>query len=94
MIKEKRLRLSVFRSNKHIYCQIIDDEKGMTLVAACDQKSKIKSKIDRAKETGKLLAEKALAKKIKKVFFDRGTRRYHGRIKAVAEGAREGGLEF
>jgi len=94
MMKEKRLRLSVFRSNKFIYAQIIDDEKGNTLVSADDQKSKIKSKIERAKETGKLLAEKAIAKKIKKVYFDRGDFRYHGRIKAIAEGAREGGLEF
>lgn len=94
MNKEKRLRLSVFRSNKFIYAQIIDDEKGNTLVAADDQKSKIKSKIERAKETGKLLAEKAIAKKIVKVYFDRGDFRYHGRIKAIAEGAREGGLEF
>lgn len=94
VIKEKRLRLSVFRSNKFIYAQIIDDEKGNTLVCADDQKSKIKSKIERAKETGKLLAEKAIAKKINKVYFDRGNFRYHGRIKAIAEGAREGGLEF
>lgn len=94
MKKEQRLRLSVFRSNKFIYAQIIDDQKGETLVAVNDQKSKLKSKIERAKEAGKSLAEKALAQKIKTVYYDRGLFRYHGRIKALAEGAREGGLEF
>jgi large subunit ribosomal protein L18 len=91
-------RLCVFRSNKHIYAQLIDDEKGQTLVAASDlefKKSKSKkSKVDKAKEVGKLIAKKALEKKIEKVVFDRGGYRYHGRVKTLAEGAREGGLKF
>lgn len=91
-------RLSVFRSLKFIYTQLIDDEKGKTIVAASDlelkkSKEKIK-KIDKAKEVGKLIAKKAKAKKIDKIVFDRGGFRYHGRIKAVAEGVREGGLKF
>lgn len=96
----KRLRLSVFRSNKYIYGQIIDDEKGQTLVAASDLAMKqlnnktVKNKIERAGEVGKLLAEKAIGKKIKEIVFDRGRFRYHGRVKALAEGAREGGLKF
>ena len=80
-----RLRLSVFRSLKHIYAQIIDDEKGVTLVSASSLALKLK---------GRALAEKALALGIKQVAFDRGPYKYHGRVKALAEGAREGGLEF
>jgi large subunit ribosomal protein L18 len=93
-----RPRLSVFRSNHHIYCQIINDEKGETLVAADDleltenKKQKAKSKI--AFEVGELIAKKAKDKGIKKVIFDRGSYQYHGRVKALAEGAREGGLQF
>ncbi len=93
-------RLNVFRSNKYIYAQLIDDEKGKTLVAVTDKtlkiKSKIKefSKINNALEVGKILAEKAIEKKIKKIVFDRGGYKYHGRVKAVAEGARQGGLKF
>jgi len=96
----KRLRLSVFRSNKHIYGQIIDDKKGKTLVAASDVAMKqssnraIKNKTERAREVGKIIAERALKKDIKTVVFDRGSYKYHGRIKALAEGAREGGLKF
>ena len=100
--KEKP-RLSVFRSLKHIYAQLIDDEKGKTLVAASDLELKsfldkvgrkrIK-KIEIAKEVGKLIAKKALAKKINYVVFDRGGYKYHGRVKALAEGARENGLKF
>lgn len=96
----KRLRLSVFRSNKSIYGQIIDDEKKETVVAASekglltDKKNKKASKIERARLVGKLLAEKAKTKGIKKIRFDRGRYRYHGRVKALAEGARAGGLEF
>lgn len=104
-MKRKLVRLSVFRSNKYIYAQIIDDEKGQTLVAASDQKLATqrtqkktrdteKSKMERARLVGKLLAEKALKKGIKKVHFDRGKFKYHGRVKALAEGAKEGGLEF
>ncbi len=121
----QRPRLSVFRSAKHIYAQIIDDEKGGTLVAASDlefrkskiknlprrqagQKSKIqieKKKIEKDEEiskgkvliayqVGKLLAQKALKKQIKQVVLDRGGFKYHGRIKSLADGAREAGLKF
>jgi len=92
--KEKP-RLSVFRSNKHIFLQLIDDKAGKTLVSASDEKNKKKStKTELAKEAGKKLAEAAKEKKIKKVVFDRGGYKYHGRVKAAAEGAREGGLQF
>ena len=90
-------RFSVFRSNKHIYIQLIDDEEGKTLIGLNDAKLKGKekaSKIEKTKELGRLMAEKALAQGIKKVVFDRGGYKYHGRIKAAAEGAREGGLKF
>ena len=89
-------RLNVFRSLKHVYLQLIDDQNGKTLVAANDSelKSKKGKKSEKAKEVGKLLAQKALAKKIKKVVFDRAGYKYLGRVKAAAEGAREGGLEF
>lgn len=88
----QRYRLAVFRSNKHIYCQLIDDENSKTLVSAADLKSKSKNKIEKAKETGSLIAKLSLEKKIKEVVFDRGGYKYHGRVKALAEGAREGGL--
>ena len=90
-------RICVFRSARHIYAQIIDDEKEKTLAAASDQEIKLKgkkSKTDIAKEVGKLIAEKALKKKIKKAVFDKASYRYQGKIKALAEGAREGGLIF
>ncbi len=89
-------RLCIFRSSKHIYAQLVNDEKNKTLVAASDletKKSK-KPKVDKAREVGKLIAKKALDKKIEKVVFDRGGYKYHGRVKALAEGAREGGLRF
>ena len=94
-----RPRLSVFKSLKHIYAQIIDDEKGKTLVSASEQELSKSArstgkKIEKAEEIGKLIAKKALEKKIEKVVFDRGSFRYHGRIKALAEGARQGGLKF
>lgn len=89
-----RLRLAVFRSNKVIYAQIIDDEKRATQVSANDRQIKKGTKIEKAKLVGLELAKKALAKKIKLVFFDRRKYRYHGRVKALAEGAREGGLKF
>lgn len=98
-IKEtsKKPRLSVFRSNKFIYAQIIDDLEGKTIVGVSENnlvsKNNVK-KIDKSKELGLLIAKKALGKKIKEVVFDRGSYKYHGRIKAVAEGAREGGLKF
>ena len=89
-------RFCVFRSNKHVYGQLIDDENKKTLLSAKDSEVKktTKGKITIAKEVGKLLAEKALAKKYKKVVFDRGGYKYHGRVRALAEGAREAGLKF
>ena len=90
-----RPRLCVFRSLKHIYAQLIDDEKGQTLVATSDLELKKKAKNKEvAKEVGKLLAKKAQAKKIKQAIFDRAGYKYHGRVRALAEGAREGGLKF
>lgn len=94
------LRLSVFRSNNHISAQIIDDARGHTIVAAssleksvgCDGRKNINIAI--ARKVGVLLAEKAKAAKVEDVFFDRGGYLYHGRVKALAEGAREGGLKF
>lgn len=91
-----RPRLCVSKTNKHLFLQIIDDNKGVTLVSLSDKeiKAKDKARMDIAVEMGKKIAEKAIAAKIKKVVFDRGKYTYHGIIKAVAEGAREGGLEF
>ncbi len=95
-----RPRLSVFRSSKQIYAQIIDDEKGQTLVAASSiekanrEALKTGANIEAAKTVGKLLAERATAKGVTEVVFDRGAYMYHGRVKALAEGAREGGLQF
>lgn len=87
-------RLAVFRSNKHIFAQIIDDSMGKTLVSVSDNKMDKVSKTKKAYEIGKKLAEKALKFKIKEVVFDRGGFLYHGRIAQLAKGAREGGLEF
>lgn len=110
-------RFCIFRSNRHIYAQLIDDEKGKTLIVANDQEVKgrphktasrqkqdkdAKDKKDKimtgkvavAYEIGKLIAEKASKKKIEKAVFDRGGYKYHGKVKALAEGAREGGLKF
>ena len=104
-------RLSVFRSAGHIYCQLIDDEKGKTIISASDRELKLKIKSEKRKiekekkedrtekvaiayEVGKLIAVKSLEKKIEKVIFDRGGYKYHGRIKSLADGAREGGLKF
>lgn len=92
-----RPRLSVFRSNKFIYAQLIDDEKKQTILGVSEKNIEKRiqgSKIDRAKALGIFLGKRALAKKIKKVVFDRGCYKYHGRVKALAEGAREGGLIF
>ena len=97
---ETRPRLSVFRSTRHIYAQIIDDGKGQTLVAASTLSGEIKGKLsglkkaDAAKEVGKLLAAKAREKGIARVVFDRNGFIYHGRVKAVADSCRENGLEF
>jgi len=96
----ERPRLNVFRSLKHIYAQIIDDSQGVTLVAASTLDEALKGKIEyggnkeAAAEVGKLIAQKALDKGIKKVVFDRGGYLYHGRVKELAEAAREAGLEF
>ncbi|MFN0016302.1 MAG: 50S ribosomal protein L18 [Saprospiraceae bacterium] len=92
----ERPRLSVFRSNKAIYCQIVDDLKGHTIVASSSMENKglTGNKTDMAKEVGKSIAEKAKAAGIETVVFDRGGYLYHGRVKALAEGAREGGLNF
>ncbi len=95
-----RPRLAVFRSNKHIYAQIIDDSQGATLIAASsrdgDTKKALKngSNVNAAKAVGKLVAERAKAKGIDAVLFDRGGYIYHGRVKALAEAAREAGLKF
>ncbi len=96
---EERPRLNVFRSNKHIYGQLIDDKTGFVLVSAKDVDIEKEIKDDQRKvglafETGKLLAEKSSEKSIKKAVFDRGGYKYHGRVKALAEGARKGGLKF
>lgn len=93
-------RLSVFRSNNHIYAQLIDDTKSITLMSANDlkevkdKKSAEKDKKSIAFKIGEALAKKALEKGIKEIVFDRGGYKYHGRVKALAEGARQGGLKF
>ena len=95
-----RPRLSVFRSSSHIYAQVIDDKRGHTVAAASslekDLRGKLKTGADKAAaaEVGKLLAERAKAAGVDKVVFDRGAYRFHGRIKALADAAREGGLDF
>ncbi len=89
-----RPRLAVFRSNKGIFCQIIDDSVGQTLAAASSKETTKATKTEMSKAVGLLLAEKAKAAGVTKVVFDRGGYLYHGRVKALAEGAREGGLEF
>ena len=111
--KKDRPRLCVFRSNTYIYAQLIDDEKGKTLLVASDLEIKQKTKNKKQKtvkkkeekeslagkkatafQVGQLIADKAIKKGIKKVVFDRGGYQYHGRVKALAEGARGGGLKF
>jgi large subunit ribosomal protein L18 len=87
-------RLTVFRSNKFIYAQVIDDQAGKTLASASDVKTGKGTKIERAKEVGRVVAANAIQKKIKKVVFDRNGFKYTGRIKLVADEARIGGLEF
>ena len=92
-----RPRLFVFRSNQHIYAQLVDDDNAKILVSISDRDlkgSKGEKKSDMAKEVGKLIAKKAAESKIEKVVFDRGGILFHGRIKALADGAREGGLKF
>ncbi len=90
----ERPRLSVFRSNRHIYAQLIDDQKGVTLAAASDSALEGGTPQERAVKVGEALAAAARKRKIGKVVFDRGRYSYHGRVAAVAEGARRGGLEF
>ena len=91
-------RLNVYRSNKHIYAQIIDDVKGVTLVSASSNDKELKlangSNIEAAKQVGALVAKRALEQSITAVVFDRGGYLYHGRVQALAEGAREAGLKF
>ena len=88
-------RLQVYRSAKHIYAQIIDDSTGQTLAAASSVQMKVAGgNIDGAKEVGKALAEKATQASVERVAFDRGGRLFHGRVKALADAAREGGLKF
>jgi large subunit ribosomal protein L18 len=95
----ERPRLSIYRGNRHIYTQIIDDSQGHTLASASSMSVELKDKIkglnkETAKQVGLLLAEKARGKGIEQVIFDRSGYRYHGKIKALAEAAREGGLKF
>lgn len=92
----ERPRLSVFRSNKSIYAQLIDDIKGVTLVSASTLElgDKAKLNIENSKQVGKKIAEKAISSGIQAIVFDRNGYLYHGNIKALAEGAREGGLKF
>ena len=90
-------RLVVFRSNSEIYAQIIDDTKGVTLVAASSRDKDLKAtgtKTEKAKQVGQAIAKKALAAGIESISFDRGGYLYHGRVKSLADGAREGGLKF
>jgi large subunit ribosomal protein L18 len=94
----ERPRLVVFRSSKHIYAQLVDDQRGVTLTGVADTSEGIavegKGKVARSFAVGRLIAAKAKEKGIVKVVFDRGGYQYHGRVKAVADGARKGGLEF
>jgi large subunit ribosomal protein L18 len=95
-----RARLSVFRSSKHIYAQVIDDARGETLASASSleksmrENAKTGANVEAAKAVGKLVAERALQKGVEAVVFDRGSYLYHGRIKALADAARESGLKF
>ena len=92
-------RLAVYRSNKHIYVQVVDDLNGVTLLSACSKEKEIADvtgikKTEQAKLVGKLLATKCKEKGVEKVVFDRSGYKYHGRLKSLAEAAREGGLKF
>jgi large subunit ribosomal protein L18 len=96
----ERKRLTVFRSSKHIYAQVIDDDAGVTLASASSiektsrEGAKTGANVEAAKAVGKLIAQRAKEKGVKDVIFDRGSYLYHGRVKALAEAAREGGLNF
>ncbi len=88
-------KLSVFRSSKHIYASLVDANTGKNVFSVSDKDLKKKvTKVEKAKEVGKQFAEKAIKNKVKKIVFDRSGYLYHGRVRALAEGAREGGLEF
>ncbi|MBI3506278.1 MAG: 50S ribosomal protein L18 [Proteobacteria bacterium] len=95
-----RVRLSIFRSSKHIYAQVIDDTQGVTIAAASSVEKELKgslkggSDLGAAKAVGLLVAKRAIAAGVKEVAFDRGGYRYHGRVRALADAAREGGLSF
>ena len=91
---QERPRLAVYRSNRHIYAQLVDDLTARTMAAASDLDSRKGDKTIRAKEVGKAIAERAKAAGVERVVFDRGGRLYHGRVRAVAEGAREAGLQI
>lgn len=94
-VETDRLRLSVFRSAKHIYAQVIDDNEGRTVAEANTVAMDLQgNKTEQARQVGKTLAERALEAGVTRIVFDRGPYRYHGRVKALAEGAREGGLDF
>ena len=99
-VSNDKPRLSVFRSSKHIYAQVIDDLKGETLASASSLEKTMResgntgANIDAAKAVGKLLAERAVKNGVKEVVFDRGSYLYHGRVKALADAARESGLSF
>ncbi len=96
----ERPRLNVFKSHKHFFVQVVDDSKGNTLASVSTQEAALKGQlqgsanVETAKKVGTMVAERAQAKGIKKIVFDRGGHRYHGAIKALAEAARESGLEF
>ncbi|MFQ6016117.1 MAG: 50S ribosomal protein L18 [Anaerolineae bacterium] len=96
----QRPRFNVFRSLKHIYAQVVDDARGQTLVAASTLEPGLRNRVkgltkkEQAKLVGQVVAERALSKGIKQVTFDRGGYKYHGRVRSLAEGAREGGLQF
>jgi len=95
----ERPRLNVFRSNEHIYAQVIDDQKGFTLAAASTMEASVRSEpgrltVAKARIVGQLVAERARAKGVTQVVFDRGGYRYHGRVAALADAAREAGLDF
>lgn len=98
--RERRPRLSVFRSARHIYAQIIDDSQGHTLVSASSLDKELKKELEglkkkeQARLVGEILARRATLRGVMKVVFDRGGHRYHGRVRSLAEGAREAGLEF
>ncbi|HEX7586040.1 MAG TPA: 50S ribosomal protein L18 [Patescibacteria group bacterium] len=93
-LQSKNPRLAVFKSLKGIYAQLIDDSKGVTLLSATTTEAKVKNNIEGAKKVGMLVAKKCLDRKIKAVVFDRAGYKYHGKVRALADGAREAGLKL